>query len=255
MRTVKVRDVIIGDGIPKICVPIVAKDSDELRKNLEMIVKSKPDIVEFRADIYEKYMDKDTIMDALRLIRGEIGNTALLYTIRTVGEGGNANVAVFEYVKLLEEACASELIDLIDVEAYIQDGVLTEISKKAHEHNVYVIASNHDFHGTPEEDDIVNRLQYMDENGADIPKIAAMPQCKEDVAALLNATIRYRQKDSKPAITMSMGRLGLISRLSGEIYGSAVTFASAGRSSAPGQIEVDDVRYILKLLHEDKDIQ
>ena len=53
-----------------------------------------------------------------------------------------------------------------------------------------------------------------------------------------------------PLITMSMGALGAISRLSGEVFGSAVTFASAAGSSAPGQLSIDLVAQTLSLLHE-----
>ena len=120
----------------------------------------------------------------------------------------------------------------------------------SHEGQVLVVASSHDFEKTPDEDTMLERLRYMDSQGADIPKLAVMPCDESDVAALLNATLRYKTEGGdKPVITMSMGRMGLLSRLAGEVYGSAVTFATAGKASAPGQISVDEVRYVLKLLH------
>lgn len=48
---------------------------------------------------------------------------------------------------------------------------------------------------------------------------------------------------------MSMGSLGVITRLSGELFGSCMTFAAAKHVSAPGQISVKDARNILNLLH------
>ena len=49
-----------------------------------------------------------------------------------------------------------------------------------------------------------------------------------------------------------MGGDGIVSRISGEIFGSAVTFASAGYSSAPGQPDADEADRILRLIHRGK---
>jgi len=53
-------------------------------------------------------------------------------------------------------------------------------------------------------------------------------------------------------IMIAMGSLGMISRLSGEIFGSAITFASVRNASAPGQISVTDMKSILQLIHDAK---
>lgn len=53
-----------------------------------------------------------------------------------------------------------------------------------------------------------------------------------------------------PVITISMGKLGVASRLCGEVFGSAMTFASAGDSSAPGQISFDVMNLVLDSIME-----
>lgn len=250
MRTVKIREIVIGEGIPKICVPIVEKDDDGVLSALEQILSKEPDIIEFRADIYEKLSDKDSLMKLLSTVRKLIGDVVLLFTIRTKNEGGNVMLDADEYVKLCKFACESGFIDLIDAEAFTQEGILEEICEAAHANGVYVVASNHDFEKTPSETEIVNRLYSMKDKGADIAKIAVMPKCEEDVIALLGATLKARKSDDAvPVITMSMGRMGQISRLTGELFGSAVTFASVGNVSAPGQIPIEEVKKILGLLH------
>ena len=55
---------------------------------------------------------------------------------------------------------------------------------------------------------------------------------------------------STPIITISMGKLGVASRLCGEVFGAAMTFASAGGSSAPGQISLDIVNSVLDSITE-----
>ena len=90
----------------------------------------------------------------------------------------------------------------------------------------------------------------MQECGADLLKLAAMPTDAEDVLTLLSATWEMKEKYARqPLITMSMGGTGIVSRLSGEIFGSALTFGSAGVASASGQIGVSELRNVLDLLH------
>ena len=93
----------------------------------------------------------------------------------------------------------------------------------------------------------------MQELGADILKIAVMPQNSRDVLTLLSATEEMtRLYAERPLITMSMGGTGLISRLCGETFGSAVTFGAVGKTSAPGQIAADELAQVLELLHRNR---
>ena len=90
----------------------------------------------------------------------------------------------------------------------------------------------------------------MQEAGADLAKIAVMPKEEQDVIGLLNATWTMKKfHPDTPVITMSMGQRGMISRLCGELYGSAVTFAAYEKASAPGQMQVEEVREIIEKLH------
>ena len=113
-----------------------------------------------------------------------------------------------------------------------------------------VIASNHDFHKTPEKSDIIYRLRKMQDMNADIPKIAVMPQNKKDVLTLLSATEEMTSLYAdRPIITMSMAGTGVISRLCGEVFGSSKTFGAAKKASAPGQMGVKELETVLGLLH------
>ena len=86
--------------------------------------------------------------------------------------------------------------------------------------------------------------------GADILKIAVMPQSRKDVVTLLSATEEMDCRTTRPLITMSMGPLGMISRLCGEVFGSSLTFGSVGKTSAPGQVSAKELANVLKLIHE-----
>ena len=136
-------------------------------------------------------------------------------------------------------------------EVFSGDDAVKNIIQTAHAHGVKVIASNHDFEGTPAREELVARLCKMQDLGADILKIAVMPQTRSDVLTLLSVTEEMSSlHTSRPVITMSMGRTGTLSRLCGEVFGSAVTFASFGKVSAPGQIAIEDLKAGLRLLHK-----
>ncbi len=89
----------------------------------------------------------------------------------------------------------------------------------------------------------------MQELGADIAKIAVMPESTQDVEVLMDATATFTKYASVPAIAMSMGELGLASRTTGERFGSAVTFGTAGKASAPGQLPATELKEILETVH------
>ena len=252
-KILNVRGVQFGEGIPKVCVPIVERNKEAILSYAEHALDKSPDLLEVRIDWFEGLYAPDAVVSMLKELREIIGNTVLLFTIRTKNEGGEADISVEDYEKLCKCVCESGWIDLIDVEAFLQEGLLERICNIAHDNHVYVVASNHDFEKTPEEQEIVRRLVYMDEHGADILKIAVMPENERDVLKLMSATLQYRESGAvKPVISMSMGKLGVISRLAGETIGSAVTFAAAGQVSAPGQIAVDDMKLFLNVLHRDR---
>lgn len=56
------------------------------------------------------------------------------------------------------------------------------------------------------------------------------------------------EKRPQPVVTMSMGARGVISRLSGGLTGSAITFGAAAEASAPGQLPAGKLREILEFL-------
>lgn len=248
---IQVRNIELGAGIPKICVPIVAVNDEGIEEAAAAASEKNPDMIEFRGDLYEKLEDKEALINVLKKLRGILGDRVMLFTIRTVAEGGNADLTPAEYMDICSKVCESRLVDLIDVEVFMQEGLLDEMCKVAHSNGIRVVASSHDFEKTPDRTEILRRLMYMDEHGADIPKIAVMPCVEEDVLTLLSATLDYRRQGTgKPVITMSMGGSGLISRLAVELFGSAVTFATAGEASAPGQIPIEDVRKVLDVIHK-----
>lgn len=251
MNVVEVRNVKIGEGIPKICVPIVGVTREDIVNEAKTFESIPVDVVEWRVDWYEDIFNFDEVEVTLKALREALGETPILFTFRTSKEGGEKSIEVDEYVELNTKAAQSGYVDLVDIEAFTGDEAVKKVVAAAHEAGVKVVASNHDFDKTPAQEELVSRLRKMQELGADIPKIAVMPQNKKDVLTLLAATEEMvTNYADRPIITMSMAGTGVISRLCGEVFGSALTFGAAKKASAPGQMGVEDLAQVLELLHK-----
>ncbi|WLD76189.1 type I 3-dehydroquinate dehydratase [Mogibacterium neglectum] len=250
MNTVKVRNVEIGSGVPKICVPIVGVTKEDILAEAKSFDNIPVDVVEWRVDWFENVFDFSKVKDTLKDLRAVLGDTPLLMTFRTSKEGGEKSIEIDDYAMFNIKVAETGYVDLIDVEVFTGDDVVKKIIAGAHNAGVKVIASNHDFDKTPDKDDIISRLRKMQDLGADILKIAVMPTNKKDVLTLLAATEEmYSDYAERPIITMSMAGTGVISRLCGEVFGSSLTFGAAGKASAPGQMGVNDLSTVLALLH------
>jgi 3-dehydroquinate dehydratase-1 len=88
----------------------------------------------------------------------------------------------------------------------------------------------------------------MQSLGADVAKIAVMPQTRDDVLELMAATLQASRSCAIPLVSMAMGALGAVTRTSGWLFGSAMTFAVGASSSAPGQTPIGDVRAAVEVL-------
>ncbi len=251
MKPVIVRNVKIGEGKPKICVPIVGAARDAIISEAETFSNIPVDVAEWRADWYDEVFDTVKAAETAGQLRAALGDIPLLFTFRTSNEGGEKPISPEDYAKLNIKIARSGYVDLIDAEIFTLGSAVKRIINEAHKCGVRVIASNHDFQKTPDKDELVRRLCFMRESGADIPKIAVMPKSKRDVLTLLSATLEMSEKyPDCPVITMSMAGTGVISRLAGECFGSALTFGAASKASAPGQPGVKDLAQALEIIHK-----
>ncbi len=251
MNTVKIRNVEFGAGVPKICVPIVGKTKEDVLEQAKTITETPADIIEWRMDWFEGVEDTKAVCAMAKDLRDVFGDTPILATFRSKKEGGELEVPTAYYVELNQAVAKSGYVDAVDVELYTGDAEVEAIVSVAHEAGVKVVMSNHDFFKTPAKEEIISRLCLMQEKGADIPKIAVMPQSKKDVLTLLSATNEMAEEHAdRPIITMSMAATGVISRLAGEVFGSCLTFGAAKQASAPGQMGVNDLKVVLETLHK-----
>ena len=249
METLKIRGIEIGSDMPKICVPIIGRTQEAIMQQAESISRHEVDIVEWRADYTEFVKDYDQVKNVLTTLRGQLGEKILLFTFRTANEGGERAISAEEYYALNRFVASTGYADIVDIEMFLQEEGLSSYISEIHSMGCKVILSNHDFAKTPAEQEIVERLRKMEDAGGDILKIAVMPNSSMDVVTLLGATCKANAILKQPIVTMSMAKLGVVSRLTGEIFGSAITFGTIGAASAPGQIPVSELRSYLQFFH------
>ena len=259
MKTVKVRGVELGVGVPKIIVPIVAKERKTIIEKAKEITELPADLVEWRADFYQDLFNTPELLYTLKELRGTLGNTPILFTIRTKPEGGETAPSIEDYTSTNTAIAQSGNADMIDVEMFRENtdwnGQVSEMSsqltKEIHSAGCLVVGSRHNFTCTPSKAEIVTTLRHQQEAGADIPKVAVMPKSRADVMELLSASVEFADKYAdRPFLTISMGARGMITRTACELSGSCMTFGAAGQGSAPGQIQVRDLKGMLELVHK-----
>lgn len=264
---VQVGEVSIGSGKPKICASITETTRKAIIAAADILLQKRIDIVEWRIDFYEDVEQWDMVEETLHRLKMSLGNKPLLVTFRTSAEGGNREISVEEYRELLDRIAESGYAHMVDVEIFMSPSYeerlrgsqdiqiqaeidsLKEWIQKLQE-KVLIVGSYHNFEMTPSSEELTDRMEMIADTGVDIPKMAVMPQNKTDVLRLMTFTLEESQKLNKPLITMSMGKMGSISRMIGEAFGSAVTFGSIGQASAPGQLAVNRLEEVLDVIHQ-----
>ena len=221
----------------KIVVPIMPRNlADVAAIDLERLTDA--DIREWRAD----FLPKEDILKVAPAVFEKFVGRELIFTLRTTSEGGNIDLSDQEYVALIKEVAALYHPDFIDFEYYSHKAVFEEMLDFPN-----LVLSYHNFEETPE-----NFLEIMSELTTLSPavvKMAVMPETEQDVLDVMNYTRGFKTLNTGQAYaTMSMGDLGILSRLAGRITGSCWTFASLDEASAPGQIPLATLKKFLEVL-------
>ncbi len=181
--------------------------------------------VEVRVDQF-KTSEPKAVLAILERFRG----FKKLITIRLKNEGGawagSETQRLTLFITLLSKA------DAIDVE--LASPIAKRLIRLAHMKKKTVIVSHHDFKKTP----TIQNLEQISKKGfslkADVVKIAGFIQKPEDLRELVD----WLSNAKKPVIAIGMGANGVASRILFPMLGSALTYASTGESTAPGQLDV-----------------
>lgn len=214
-----------------IAVPL---DDTPSRADVEALRARGLDVAELRVDSFAS-REPAHVLAELAKYEG----IPTLATIRIRAEGGAWAGGEAERAKLFHALLPH--VGAVDVELAAH-AVLPELCTAAHGADRLVIASHHDFERTPEAGALADLVARAQAAGADVVKIAASVRAPEDVRTLAAALLA-------PAgigrIVIGMGAPGLATRVLFPALGSLLSYAHAGRSTAPGQLPLDELTELL----------
>ncbi|SDB08590.1 type I 3-dehydroquinate dehydratase [Eubacterium oxidoreducens] len=247
---ITIKNITIGNGRPVICLPVVSHTKKEIINEIKQYVKLGAQMIEWRVDYFDEVLSDRAVCEVLEAIKKDVIKTIMLFTFRSYKQGGSMNLDEEKIMHLNEIAAGSDVIDIIDLEYFEATNPKKAISH-LQQYGVKVIASHHDFEKTPENQIIQMILRDMKQGGADIVKFAAYPKDEFDVLRLLyqNALLK-KEFPHLPIVTMTMGKVGSVSRVCGETFGSCITFGAGKGQSAPGQIGFEQLKTVLEIIHE-----
>ena len=222
------------NGIPRVAVCVRDNLSAEIIKDIRDLGV---DIVEIRIDQYASFEKKYVLKEVTKF-----KNLPLIATIRSDKEGGEWKLP--EEKRLVLFKAVLPYVNAIDIEL-CSKSILKEVVSAAHKLKKLVIISYHNFDKTPRIDKLNAVTKEAKKFGADIVKIAAWVSSDIDIQLLANYTI---QNSSKNIIAIGMGPAGAPSRILFPSLGSLITYASVGRSTAPGQFEYRKTLRLLRTL-------
>lgn len=197
------------------------------------------DVIELRVDMFND-LSLDHVKETFIKVREALGKP-IIGTVRDMREGGQKEVRD----RLIFYETIVPLAELVDIEIQSED-ILTEVKNLCLYHKRFLIGSYHNFESTPDNAFLDNIVSKAKGSGVDIVKIAVMPQDREDLIRLLTLTLRHRDKG---VITMSMGDIGLPSRVFSPVFGSLITYGYINQPSAPGQLSVSELMHIFRQLN------
>ncbi|TQQ81059.1 type I 3-dehydroquinate dehydratase [Halonotius terrestris] len=220
---------------------VLAAPTDTLA--VEPDAREHADAVEFRLDLADNPLDQLAAYD---------GELPLIATNRAAWEAGGADDET-ERLVTLETALEYDAVAAVDLESRALTGAVDaaatdrarEVRATARERGVPVIASVHDFDGTPPVDELADLLRVAGEAG-DVAKLATTAQDREDALALLTATHRATAAGETVA-TMGMGAAGQHTRAVAPVYGSKIGYAPVdpADATAPGQYPLAELRRLV----------
>lgn len=224
----------------KIVAPVMPRNVEEAQA-IDISKYEDVHLVEWRAD----YLPKEEIVSVAAAIFEKFAGKEIIFTLRTDKEGGNIDLSDQEYVAVIKEINAIYNPDYIDFEYFSHKAVFHEMLDFPN-----LVLSYHNFEETPE--NLMEAFSEMTKLAPRVVKIAVMPESEQDVLDLMNYTRGFKTLNPEQEFaTISMGKLGRLSRLAGDVVGSSWTFVSLDQASASGQVSLSDMKRIIEVLEAD----
>ena len=116
--SVFIKNIEMGAGKTKICVPVIGRSAEEILNETEELKNSVADIVEWRADYYDDVMNQDKVLQVLYEMTLILGDKPVIFTFRTKNEGGEKYIDSLYYKMLLKSVIRQQKVGAVDVEFF-----------------------------------------------------------------------------------------------------------------------------------------
>jgi 3-dehydroquinate dehydratase-1 len=174
------------------------------------------------------------------------GVSPLLVTYRPEWEGGAFAGDEDDRLDALVEAAAHDAVGAVDLElATLRTDRGRETATAVRERNAAVVASVHEFAGTPASSTL-RRLLHEAATAGNVGKLAVTAESRTDALRLLEATHAATTWGDRVA-TMAMGEAGRHTRAVAPVYGSRIGYAPVdpAEATAPGQYDLATLRTLV----------
>lgn len=223
----------------KLVVSVMPRSLEEAQE-LDATRYEDADIIEWRAD----FLAKDAILQVAPAIFEKFAGRELVFTLRTRAEGGEIELSSEEYVQIIKEVAQLYQPDYIDFEYFSYKDVFKEMLDFPN-----LVLSYHNFQETPE--NMMEILSELTSLSPKVVKVSVMAHTEQDVLDLMNYTRGFKTLNPEQEyVTISMGKMGKVSRITSDVTGSSWSFTSLDEASAPGQISLSNMKKIREILDE-----
>ena len=224
----------------KLVVSVMPKSLEEAQ-GIDAMRYIDADIIEWRAD----FLPKEAILQVAPAIFEKFAGRELLFTLRTRAEGGEIDLDSAEYVQIIKDVAQLYQPEYIDFEYFSHKDVFEEMLDFPN-----LVLSYHNFQETP--DNMMEILSELTSLTPKVVKVSVMAHTEQDVLDLINFTRGFKTLNPEQEyVTISMGKVGKVSRITSDVTGSSWSFASLDEASAPGQISLSSMKKIREILNED----
>ena len=224
----------------KLVVSIMPRNIEEVQA-IDVTRYEDADIIEWRAD----FLAKEAILQVAPAVFEKFAGRELLFTLRTRSEGGEIDLSSEEYVQIIKDVTQLYQPDYVDFEYYTHKDVFDQMLDFPN-----LVLSYHNFQEPP--DNMMEILSELTSLTPKVVKVSVMAHTEQDVLDLMNYTRGFKTLNpEQDYVTISMGKIGKVSRITSDVTGSSWSFASLDEASAPGQISLSSMKKIREILNED----
>lgn len=236
---------------PKICLSLTGSTIKELLQQIAVAIEGEADLVEWRGDTYHWFYSVERVMEVLPIIKEKLKQIPLIFNFKCSKNGGENSISVAEYRELYLQVAASSYVEFIDMDLDFINHLGHNFVKELKRQNLKIILSDYSLKETPAPSLLLFRLNLMEHLGADIGKIVAMPNDRQDVFSLMELNIQAEAFVTIPIVTISLGKIGRLSRISCGLSGSFITYASVDKIEQDGRLPITALKQTIQLLTND----